>query len=454
MTSFKFDVSKISSNIDNYVSYRDDIISDIGSVYGSLKNTESGWIDNNSSAFVSRVKNDKYIIDNYFDTFDKLYHEIETFRDGIIELLYNYGYDTNGCLRFDDSYYDAIMLNLGNATDYLNSAQYYLDSCNFTGYDSTVLEYVDSVRKEIKKLKADIGAVINNCTNFKNSVNKIIADLHTSVSKKDALDLDLEVMSYKWKLVDLNVSKKSLDDVAKYKLNNMNNEINDKNVVKPNVKREYAYGSYANSKVNNGVKETNSSEYQAGVNQYRSDMRQDIDGNNMTESGTKQEYAYGSYANSKVNNEVNETNSSEYQAGVNQYSDSVFERNNDVTNQNVDMKSDDVYHDYANSNIDNGVVNSTGNDHQKGINQYDNILDNSVNVGVSSTKQSDVSEYNDIRDTQSINFNSNVNINSSNASVYDNVSDNSMNVDSSTINFDGNVYNYDASDFNNRVNVK
>ena len=213
MTSFKLNIGLLDENIANYKEQKNKCILDIETVYRSLENTDSGWNDANTAVFMKIVREDKDKIDDYFKGLDLLYKQIEKMKIEFENLLFKYGYNKKGTLKFNDENYSLCIKALNSALEYLDRALYYVNCCNFKlGIAMSDKVYV--LRSEIKKIRIEITSIIEQIKSFRNAILKILNDNKHGISKVGTVNLDIKPIVYNFNTKDID---SDLINVVRYK---------------------------------------------------------------------------------------------------------------------------------------------------------------------------------------------------------------------------------------------
>lgn len=200
MSYFTINISKLNNSIESYKTTRSDLNDDLSSIYESLKNTDAGWMDNNSVAFMNVLKNDKFDIDNYLSDMDRLYKQIESFKDDIDTVCSRYGFKKNTVtLKFDGAKIDRILSKLQGVLTYLNNTLQYVEMCNF---DSSFSAYyrVKKLKTEIKSIRGLVNNVISEIKKFKKSIDNVISEHQMEFPRVVGFDLNIEPLEYIWSL--------------------------------------------------------------------------------------------------------------------------------------------------------------------------------------------------------------------------------------------------------------
>lgn len=491
MSYFTINISKLNNSIEGYKNTRTDLNDDLSSIYESLKNTDAGWMDNNSVAFMNVLKNDKFDIDNYLSDMDRLYKQIESFKDDIDTIVNRYGFKKNTVtLKFDGTKIDRILSKLQGTLTYLNNTLYYVDLCNF---DSSFSAYyrVKKLKTEIKSIRVLVNNVISEIKKFKKSIDTVILDHQVEFPRVVGFDLNIEPLEYIWSLnspelkdVELNdnktftTSRRTIDAVRETSSNNavtaalssektidfdsgeaseletnfVSHSVKDIDAIKMNdtAMDKIMYTTDESKVLNTNVDfvETNTVDY------IKSDyVKNDINGINNFTSGVK-EHTMSNYsmgADSSINKIGSEVS----------YTKSDYSINADTSMNKIDNQVAYTKDDY-NISVNNGI-NQINN--QSSLNKQDYNATNST-LNVNGTSQSDInkSDYNVASSNINV-VNNNVNLNqvsdvhaNTNASM--NVSTNNtsmsvnevhvgtssnMNIDSSNVDLSSGVNKYEAS---------
>ena len=209
MTNFKLNLSSLNDNVISYKSIKKMCLEDVNSINNNLKNTDSGWKDNNSLQFMKIVKNDNYKINNYFNNLDSLYKQLEYLKNNFDNLLTKYKYKKGSTITYDEGYYTSSIRSLNNVNSYLNEALKYVNYCNFRS-DFSAYYKVSTLRNEIKKMKSMVTSIINTLSGFKNTTNRILTNTRMGISRVRGVDLNIKPINYSWHLVDSQVIKKEV----------------------------------------------------------------------------------------------------------------------------------------------------------------------------------------------------------------------------------------------------
>lgn len=205
MTYFKLNIKNINESISNYKKLKKSCLEDINLVYRGLRNTDSGWNDVNSRAFVEKTKTDGYELMEYFDYLDSLFNEINRFKSNIDDICYKQGYNKNSInFKFDNS-------ELNTCKTYLNNSIYLLNEClnSVNAYEfSSDFSYkylIYDLRTEINNIKKSINTMINDITNFNRLIENEINDSKARMKKIGNYDFDLTPIKYTYKVGELNL---------------------------------------------------------------------------------------------------------------------------------------------------------------------------------------------------------------------------------------------------------
>ena len=206
MTAFKLNIAKLKDNVTNYHKNVNNCKDDFGSIYANLRNVDTCWNDAVATSFVNEIKSDKYKLDNYFESIDSLYKQVEFLQLSFEKLLGGYGYNRASVINYNDDNYMSSLQSFKNAIANLDSALAYLNSCNFKATFPEIYK-VYQVRAEIKKLRESINNLIELVMVFKKSVDKILSDVKTNTSKIDDISFNIDEKVYNWSLLDLDVKR-------------------------------------------------------------------------------------------------------------------------------------------------------------------------------------------------------------------------------------------------------
>ena len=221
MTNFKIDVSLLNEDIAVYKECKNNCLVDLGVIYNSLKNTDTGWKDNNTTTFLNILKRDKYKIDEYFRKLDLLYKQLETMRNGFENLLAKYGYNKKATLSYNDEYYQSCISSLNNVIGYLNRALSYANCCRFKkDYISRAEVY--ALKNEIKRMRTNARNLVGRINGFRTRINRILGTASSGISKIGEIDLKLAPFLYNWNLVDSTIVKKEIKEERIDSINQQN----------------------------------------------------------------------------------------------------------------------------------------------------------------------------------------------------------------------------------------
>ena len=211
MISFNINLKNLNKSIENYRNNKKKLLDEINSAYENLKNTDVGWNDANSVVFLEKIKKDKYEINNYFANFDKLYLEIENFKNRFNNIFNNYGYKSNSVkLKFNENYINVVLKKMDNVMNYLSSALYYINLCNFNN-DFDMKTQVQNLVKDIKTLNNNITIISSKINTLKRQVNSLLIDSQQSFRNVNAFGLNITTTKYNWSLQNSEIQINKLD---------------------------------------------------------------------------------------------------------------------------------------------------------------------------------------------------------------------------------------------------
>lgn len=204
MSYFNISLAKLGDAINEYNKHRLELKDSIDLLYNCLEYTDSAWNDDNSIKFIGGTKRDRYKITEYLNNYDKYYGEISLFKNNIYDICSRYGHTNESMsINFDDS-------SLNDLCKVLDDMVLIADDCNSKidvnrlSENFPDLSGIYRIKDSINETKNKIIRLRNNIVNFCNEINNEILASQTRVKRIDDINLNIEEMSFNWKLVDLN----------------------------------------------------------------------------------------------------------------------------------------------------------------------------------------------------------------------------------------------------------
>lgn len=212
MNKFTINLKNLDKSIEEYKTTKKTLLEEVDSAYENLKNADSGWNDDNSIAFIERVKKDKFDINNYFEDIDKLYSELENLKEGFNNILSKYNYTSNSAkLKFDENKISSVLTKLSNVKNYLSNALYYINLCNFDD-DFSQKRRVRQLINSIKNISSDVNTIYSRINKFRRDVNNLLIDSQHAFSMKNTVSLDIDLMEYNWSLKSPQLKTVKIED--------------------------------------------------------------------------------------------------------------------------------------------------------------------------------------------------------------------------------------------------
>lgn len=203
MAFFRLDVDGINDNVERHVNYSNSLKEQCELVYNSLIGVDSCWRDPNAISFISRIKRDKYNLNDYIIYINKIYKEVKNFSDSIKNACKKYGYGNTRTIKFDDSRISDCIRYLNQAIDILNNN---LRRLNSLKYDVQYAS-LSSVYKEISNIKDTIEMIEDlkkDISGFCNLIDDCISDSKSRKSRIEKESLGITLMQYGWKTTESN----------------------------------------------------------------------------------------------------------------------------------------------------------------------------------------------------------------------------------------------------------
>ena len=207
MIYFNINFNDLNSSIISYKKNKNMFIEDIKNIYSSLNNVDSGWNDSNSSSYIESLKVDKFKINNYFEELDKLYDQIENFKNNIQNISSKYFCKCNfQKIKYDDNKIDLCIDKLNQIYGYIANAQNYINRCSFDS-DFKARYQFNVLKSSVNNMKKDSNDIINKLNSLKKSVNNLVYDNKISIKKVSDIELDIKPLKYEWKVIEPNLKE-------------------------------------------------------------------------------------------------------------------------------------------------------------------------------------------------------------------------------------------------------
>ena len=312
MANFDLYINKIEENIDDYRRYKNKCLDDISYSYGVLENVDASWVDHNTDNFLDKLEKDQKTINEYFSYLDKLYNQIEQFKNDIVSVLHRYGCNGSiNSLSFDNA-------RRGTCINYIESSIYYINqSINkilsiVYPADFSKLDLVNEILRNLYSLNDDLNNCSNDISNLSNSIFDEISNYRSNVSRIGNFNAKFDISSYNWSNVDLDTdlskfavdeeeenkaSSKEIDDQNRTTVSGLNNNIDTQNAeneqiddaqktvvegLHNNYEEEYADELFVDEKVSDAPTGLNKNVElgKAGSNKTNEDILDKIEGLN------------------------------------------------------------------------------------------------------------------------------------------------------------------------------
>lgn len=220
MSDFTINISKLNKNIYDYRTNKSVLLNEINNSYNSLQNVDAAWNDDNSIVFIDSLKSDKFKINNYFSELDKLYLEIENFKDGLNYICNKYECKSNSLLKYNDSKINVLINKLNNINNYISNALYYVNLCDMSNF--TQRSKIRQLKNSLKEMKSDINLIINNFKSFQRDMNNMLIDSKHTFAKMKDLEVNIKPLEYTWNLTTPQLKKVVLEENVKYNISTQN----------------------------------------------------------------------------------------------------------------------------------------------------------------------------------------------------------------------------------------
>lgn len=194
MTYFKLDIPRINEEILNYRVYKKKYFDDIISAHRTLSSIQTAWDDINSRYFLENVKKNGNNSLEYFEYLDRLYSELDNFKNNINEICYKQGFVYNSVfLKFDDSELEYCKKYLSNAVYYLNNI---LNDISSDDFDEEYKNTINNFLYQIRKIRGKIKNLLNDLDSFSKSINNAIESSKLSVNRMEKFEKSFKELDY------------------------------------------------------------------------------------------------------------------------------------------------------------------------------------------------------------------------------------------------------------------
>lgn len=183
MTYFKLNIPSVNDKVNEYQKYKKSFFNDLENAHKCMSNVREAWQDANSEIFYEKV-NENYNSCIYFNEYlDKLYKELNTFKNNIDSICHKFGFSYNSVtLSFDDS-------SINSCYTYLKNASYYLNEILNNLYTNTFgqenVNLVTTFWYNIRDIEYSIRCILYDLENLVKMINDELQDSRNRVSKID-----------------------------------------------------------------------------------------------------------------------------------------------------------------------------------------------------------------------------------------------------------------------------
>ena len=206
MANFNLYINRMEENIHDYRKYKKKCLDNIEYSYNVLSNIDGSWVDHNTDVFLKKLEKDKKNVKKYFSYLDKLYNQIEIFKDNIVSILNRYG--CNGrinSLSFDNG-------RCRTCVNYIENSIYYIDQSIkkilsiIYPSDFSELDLVNEILRNLYDLNNDLHNCKNDISNLSSSISNEISNSRSRVSRIETFNYKFDISSYNWSNVELDIN--------------------------------------------------------------------------------------------------------------------------------------------------------------------------------------------------------------------------------------------------------
>ena len=203
MSYFKLDVSKTNLLIENYRKAKTKYVENLDSLYSSLANVESAWNDYNSKTFCKMISSDKIKIMDYLASLDLLYNQLSYFSDNLNSIAVRCGYTTKlKTIKFDDGQFSTCKTRLNRIINYINYAIYEINNYVLRS-DFSNMTLIYNLRELLRGCIPIVNSIIDGFDKYVNEILKEIDERLQVVGKLEDIELDVNVIEYNPRVVNL-----------------------------------------------------------------------------------------------------------------------------------------------------------------------------------------------------------------------------------------------------------
>lgn len=396
MASFDINFTEVKNSVVVMEKAISNYESDMKTLKGSLNNVDGYWKDRNTDVFIETVKKDYSIYSSHISSIKKYVNTIEKFCEDMKKMISNKtGIKSINKLKINSDKISNMVSALSDVYTYLDNCVYYLNNLSIPAdfsYRWTLNNYLGDFRY----YRGKVNDIKNNLRNINNEINEIINEYKVTINKMNNIEINKNVISYKWH-VSADPLKKIDNDFTEKKVSvnpNISSNINLKNpdlvvkekdiIINSRVDAklsdeyegeieviDYSFGSVLNEKLENQEYELDSKTY--NVNQ------------SINEEFKSEEYNLDSKLYNVNQNTNKEMESQEYNLNSNIYSINQDNQNNQSLGQSsINLEQNDyrVNENNTNNNLGNVGIDIKNNDYNVNYENKATAL-NKVNVDVS-----------------------------------------------------------------------
>lgn len=211
VAAFELNFNNIKTNIDIVKKDVKKYKQTISILKNELENIDSHWKDKNTIPFINKVNND----------YNKFSDHIVAI-DNYINLINNFCVSIKNTISYETGI--NILISLKYNSDLLKSASIYLDNAysyinkNIMILNTLIIPDDFEYKSLLKSYKVDFVSYKNRINNIKKKINNInpkilnvIENVKDVINKKNIVEIDNQIMNYKWRIYAESLVKSDLD---------------------------------------------------------------------------------------------------------------------------------------------------------------------------------------------------------------------------------------------------